>query len=61
MKEFYKSKVVWTQMLGSLAGVLTLILPIEYKEIVLAGVGLVMAVLTVVFRWGTNEVLGWRK
>jgi len=48
---FYKSKTFWTQILGSLVVIVTAIVPMDYKPVVMAAQVLVMAILTVVFRW----------
>jgi len=61
MKEFYKSKVFWTQLFGFLSATLLAVLPVEYKEIITTGIIFITSVLTVAFRWNSAEVLGWHK
>ena len=61
-KLFWKSKTFWTQLLGFIVITLTAVIPNEYKEILLSGEALVMAILTMVFRWGgETQPLGIRK
>ena len=59
-KLFWKSKLFWTPLIGFLVTTLTAVIPMEYKEIIMAGEGLIIAILTIVFRWNTEQKLGWR-
>jgi uncharacterized membrane protein YgaE (UPF0421/DUF939 family) len=60
-KEFWKSKVFWTQLLGFLSATLAAVIPTEYNAILTTAIALITAILTVAFRWGSDTPLGWKK
>jgi uncharacterized membrane protein YgaE (UPF0421/DUF939 family) len=60
-KVFWQSKVFWTQLLGFLSATLVAVLPGEYNQIIMTGIALVTAILTMVFRWNTDVTIGWKK
>jgi len=55
-KAFWKSKQFWTQVFGFLAATLTAVLPVEYKEVLMSGIALATAILTIAFRWNSEVV-----
>ena len=56
-KIFYKSKIFWTAFLGFLVTVGTTFAPVDYKDIILSFEGLIIATLTIFFRWNTDTNL----
>lgn len=53
-KEFWKSKVFWTALLGFIAVVVNGAFGFAIPEVVIAGI---IAVLTVIFRWSAEGPL----
>lgn len=54
-KEFWKSKIFWTQLLGFVSATLVAVLPIDYKPIIETGVVFLTSILTIAFRWTQPE------
>lgn len=50
-KDWWKSKLIWTGLVTSLAG---LLLPVEMREHV---VFVVLGILTMIFRWTTTTTI----
>lgn len=56
-KEFWKSKIMWTQVLSLLTVACSSLLPQEYRGLAMAGIAFLTAILTFAFRWNTETPL----